>query len=87
MFSRAGDSAECHLRYSRHHCLARIPKSAEERLKIRLRNQSVLTATADPGAWKEAERGREDAVVFKNGAASGMVASLKTRMDNSWTVV
>ena len=62
--------AEYQRRYSRHHCFARMPKSAEARLRMRLVNQSVLIVATLVGALNAVEVGNELAVSLRKGSTS-----------------
>ena len=69
-FSRADAMTECQRRYSRHHCLARMPNSAAARLSTKAVNQRILIVTAPDGAVKLKEAGSDLAVSLRNGCAS-----------------
>lgn len=55
---RGSQEVVVHSMYSRSHCFAIIPKRADVRLNMRLRNHNELIQRAEPGTWKS---GREAA--------------------------
>ena len=87
-FSRADAMTECHRRYSRHHCFARMPKRAAARLSTRLVNQSVLIVATLVGGLNAVELGNELAVSLRKGCASeespGSLSAMKASI---WAVV
>ncbi len=63
-----GDAATwAHCRYSRIHCLAKMPNSAEARLKTRLKNHRTLIHLADAEGWNGDGDDENDVVELRKG--------------------
>ena len=79
---------ECHRRYSRHHCFARIPKSAAARLTTRLVNQRVLITATLVGISNSVESGSDSAVSLrKDCILDGASPFWMAIRERSWTDV
>ena len=66
MFSLWGEFEMSHERYSRIHCFAMIPRTADARLKMRLTDQSAFTHRAKFGA-SNGDGGAGEKVLFISG--------------------
>ena len=81
MFSLGAAKGEFHFRYSRIHCLAKMPRSAAARLNMRLRKRSVLMERFAADAEKGGESTSDEIVVLmESGIVVGVVFSWIERL-------
>lgn len=71
------------MRYYLHHCFARMPYKAAERLRMRLVNQRVLIAIDEERDWKAVVDGNDEAMAFKHDSVPGNLPERRARMERS----